>query len=77
MFLTSIITFLFPMIVKVTSNIFNLIILVPGIQAYTRSTMVALSISMVAPRIALEAIIFSGCVIVNYYIGSYDMWKSP
>lgn len=77
MFLTSIITFLFPMIVKVTSNIFNLMILVPGVQVCTRSTMVALSVSMVTARIALEVIILSGCVIVNCYIGSHGMWKSP
>lgn len=77
MFLTSIITFLFPMIVKVTSNIFNLIILVLGVQIYTRSTVVALSISMVIPRIVLEVRILSGCVIVYYSIGSHGMWKNP
>lgn len=64
------------MIIKVTSNIFNLIVLVPGVQVCTKSTIVALSISIVTARIALEAIILSGYVIVNCYTGRHGMWKS-
>lgn len=51
MFLTSIITILFPMTAKVTYHIFNGTISVPGVKLCTRSIMVALSISIVTARI--------------------------
>lgn len=75
-FLASIIIFLFSMIVKVTYNIPNWIVSVPGVKIYTRYTMGAFSISLATVRISLEAIILSVHVLANYCIGSHGTWKS-
>lgn len=77
MFLTSIIIFLFSSIVKVAYNISNLIIAVPGIRVFRRSTMVVFFIFIAINRIPLEALILPVCVIANYDIGSHGSWKSP
>lgn len=77
MFLTSMIIFLFSSIVKVAYNIPNLIIAVPGVRVFRRSTMVAFFLFIATNRIPLEALILLVCVIANYDIGSHGTWKSP
>lgn len=77
MYLTSMIIFLFSSIVTVAYNIPNLVISVPGVRVFRKSTMVAFFLFIATNKIPLKALILPVCVIANYDIGSHDIWKSP